>query len=66
MLDFSPMNIIRRLILLITGILIAMRCFVPIGRHIPEMIDKVFHRIGIAVIGGVLFYILGGRKQRKD
>lgn len=42
MLDFSPMNIIRKSILLITGIVIAMRCFIPIG-HIPDIIDRVSH-----------------------
>lgn len=157
MLDFNRIDIIRRLILLITGILIAMRCFSPVeyykwdaGRYgnrfsligakrilylqrkrervrrealppptpnlfekprelkttpcvfeselkelrrmqaegrrkekeekirqeVDEIVDfyaplvntakTVFHCIGIAIIGGVLFYILGDKKKEKD
>ena len=89
MLGFSHLEIIRKLILLITGILIGYTCltfrtlepftraevdfFKPYTRieAIPIILRQraaktVFHCIGIAVIGGVLFYILGDKKERRD
>lgn len=87
MLGFS--RIIRKLVLLITAILIGYTCLtfrtlVPFTRAevdffkhctrieaIPiilrqRTVKTVFHCVGIAVIGGVLFYILGDKKERKD
>lgn len=80
------MDIIRKLILLMTVILIALRCFFPPkyyqatqGRRVPlspryagdfyPTVDTgktAFECVGIALIGGVLFYILRGKKQGKD
>ncbi len=69
MLDFSFINIIRRLVLLITAVLIGYICLtvkVYRGLSLDYAANAVFRCIGIAIIGGMLFYILAGKKQSKD
>jgi hypothetical protein len=33
---------------------------------VVDVEKTVFHCVGIAIIGGMLFYILGGKKEKKD
>ena len=86
MLGFSHLEIIRKLILLITGILIGYTCltftpgdyspyhliihFEPAERVVElrrrTVTKAIFRCVGIAIIGGVLFYILGKKGDRHE
>ncbi|MCK4325942.1 hypothetical protein KAW55_04230 [bacterium] len=82
MLGFNRKDTIRKLILLITAVAIGVRCFSPANYYVTVKSTNVFrkydkaartdtgatvlHCIGIAIIGGMLFYILGDKKKGKD
>jgi small-conductance mechanosensitive channel len=63
------MNIIRKLILLITALIIALWCFFPptygFGHQRVDVARLWARCVGIAVVGGVLYSILGKRKHNK-